>query len=37
MSFWSCGVGIWNLVPFLPDIRFPAAEEFVVIFDVFFV
>ncbi len=25
----------WNLVPFLPD-RFPAAEEFVVIFDIFF-
>ncbi len=27
----------WNLVPFLPDIEFPAAEEFVVVFDVFFV
>ncbi len=27
----------WNLVPFLPDYRFPAAEEFVVVFDVFFV
>ncbi len=26
----------WNLVPFLPD-RFPAAEEFVVTFDLFFV
>ncbi len=33
LEFWC-----WNLVPFLPDIRrFPAAEEFVVIFDVFFV
>ncbi len=26
-----------NLVPFLPDIGFPAAEEFVIVFDIFFV
>ncbi len=31
LEFW-----FWNLVPFLPD-RFPAAEEFVVVFDIFFV
>ncbi len=29
MEFWC-----WNVVSFLPD-RFPAAEEFVVVFDVF--
>ncbi len=31
LEFWC-----WNLVPFLPDIGYPAAEEFVVIFDIFF-
>ncbi len=31
LEFW-----FWNLVPFLLD-RFPAAEEFVVVFDVFFI
>ncbi len=31
LEFWC-----WNLVPFLPD-RFPAAEEFVVVFDIFFI
>ncbi len=32
LEFWC-----WNLVPFLFRYRFPAAEEFVVIFDVFFI
>ncbi len=31
LEFWC-----WNVVSFLPD-RFPAAEEFVVVFDIFFV
>ncbi len=31
LEFW-----FWNLVPFLPDM-FPAAEEFVVDFDVFLI
>ncbi len=30
LEFWC-----WNLVPFLPDIGFQSAEEFVVVFDVF--
>ncbi len=32
LKFWC-----WNLVPFLPDNMFPAAEEFVVVFDVFLI
>ncbi len=31
LEYWC-----WNVVSFLPD-RFPAAEEFVVVFDIFFV
>ncbi len=36
MSFWSFGVGL-EFGPILAWYRFPAAEEFVVVFDVFFI
>ncbi len=34
MSFWSFGVGFG---PIFAWYKFPAAEEFVVVFDVFFI